>query len=91
MKRFVCLSLFWVVSLLMVTAQEKIVKLKVVQTSDIHGNFFPVDFIRQCPSEGSLARVSAFVKEQRNVYADRLLLLDDGDILQGQPSAYYYN
>lgn len=91
MKRFVCLSLFWVLSLLMVTAQEKIVKLKVVQTSDIHGNFFPVDFIRQCPSEGSLARVSAFVKEQRNVYADRLLLLDDGDILQGQPSAYYYN
>ena len=91
MKRFVCLSLFWVVSLLMVTAQEKIVKLKVVQTSDIHGNFFPVDFIRQCPSEGSLARVSAFVKEQRNVYADRLLLLDNGDILQGQPSAYYYN
>lgn len=91
MKRFVCLSLFWVVSLLMVTAQEKIVKLKVMQTSDIHGNFFPVDFIRQCPSEGSLARVSAFVKEQRNVYADRLLLLDNGDILQGQPSAYYYN
>lgn len=91
MKRFVCLSLFWVVSLLMVAAQEKIVTLKVVQTSDIHGNFFPYDFIRQCPSEGGLARVSAFVKEQRNVYADRLLLLDNGDILQGQPSAYYYN
>lgn len=40
---------------------------------------------------GSLARVYSFVQEERRAYGDNLLLLDNGDILQGQPSAYYYN
>ncbi|EJX08922.1 5'-nucleotidase family protein [gut metagenome] len=79
------------VSFVYLFAQHKVVRLKVVQTSDVHGNFFPTDFIRQCPAEGSLARVTTFVKEQRQKYGNRLLLLDNGDILQGQPSAYYYN
>ena len=72
-------------------AQERQVQLKLVQTSDIHGNFFPYDFIRQTEAAGSLARVSAFVREARQTWGDRLILVDNGDILQGQPSAYYYN
>lgn len=91
MKRLINVFLIFTVSLMQLFAQDKVVRLKVVQTSDIHGNFFPTDFIRQRPAEGSLARVAAFVKEQRQVYGNRLLLLDNGDILQGQPSAYYYN
>lgn len=91
MKRLTSVFLFWIVSLTLLLAQDRVVRLKVVQTSDVHGNFFPTDFIRQRPAEGSLAQVSSFVKEQRMMYGDRLLLLDNGDILQGQPSAYYYN
>ncbi len=37
------------------------------------------------------ARVHSFVKEQREKYGDNCLLMDNGDILQGQPTAYYYN
>lgn len=91
MKRLTSVFLFWIVSLTLLLAQDRVVRLKVVQTSDVHGNFFPTDFIRQRPAEGSLAQVSSFVKEQRMMYGDRLLLLDNGDILQGQPSVYYYN
>lgn len=40
-------------------------KLKVVQTSDIHGNYYPYDFIRRREATGSLARVHALV--QKNV------------------------
>ena len=40
---------------------------------------------------GSLARVYALVQKNREVYKGNLILLDNGDILQGQPSAYYYN
>lgn len=36
-------------------------------------------------------RIHAFVQKEREVYKDNLLLLDNGDILQGQPCAYYYN
>lgn len=74
-----------------VVAQDKVVRLKIVETSDVHGNFYPYDFIRRQPASGSLARVQAFVRQERLRYGDNLILLDNGDILQGQPSAYYYN
>lgn len=72
-------------------AQDQTVRLKIVETSDVHGNFYPHDFIRQQPAAGSLARVQAYVRQERQEHGDNLLLLDNGDILQGQPSAYYYN
>lgn len=72
-------------------AQEKVVKLKIVETSDVHGNFYPYDFVRRQPSAGSLARVYTWVQQERRRFGDNLILLDNGDILQGQPSAYYYN
>lgn len=82
----------WIFLLLGVTvAQEKEVKLKIIQTSDIHGNFYPHDFILQRDAAGSLARVHALVQKEREIYKDNLILLDNGDILQGQPTAYYYN
>lgn len=74
-----------------VPAQEQTVRLKVVGTSDLHGNYYPYDFILQRETAGSLARVCGFVREMRETYKDNLLLLDNGDILQGQPCTYYYN
>lgn len=75
----------------MLPAQEREVKLKIVQTSDLHGNYYPFDFIHQRDAAGSLARVHALVQTNREIYKDNLILLDNGDILQGQPTAYYYN
>ena len=65
--------------------------MKIVETSDVHGNFYPYDFVRRQPSAGSLARVYTWVQQERRRFGDNLILLDNGDILQGQPSAYYYN
>ena len=73
------------------SAQSRVVKLKFVETSDVHGSFYPYDFIRQEPAGGSLARVQTYVRQAREKWGDNLILLDNGDILQGQPSAYYYN
>jgi len=72
-------------------AQTKNVELRVIETSDVHGCFFPYDFIDRRPLKGSLARVCTYVKQLREQYGDRLLLLDNGDILQGQPTCYYCN
>lgn len=76
---------------MMTMAQTKTVEIRILQTSDVHGSFFPFDFINRQPSEGSMARVSSYVKELRKTYGDNLLLLDNGDILQGQPTCYYCN
>lgn len=72
-------------------AQTRNVCIRVIQTSDVHGCFFPYDFIERKPEKGSMARVSSYVKKLRAIYGNKLLLLDNGDILQGQPTCYYCN
>lgn len=74
-----------------ITAKPKTVKLRIIQTSDVHGCFFPYDFINRKPKEGTLARVITYVDSLRKHYGNNLLLLDNGDILQGQPTCYYCN
>lgn len=69
----------------------KDVEIKVLQTSDIHGNLFPENFITLSPYSGGMARISQMLKSYRDKYGDNLILLDNGDILQGQPSVFYYN
>lgn len=91
MRRFFSL---WLLAFLLaggLSASEKVVKLKIVETTDVHGNYYPYDFIGQRDAAGSLARVYDFVQKERQTYGDNLILLDNGDFLQGQPSAYYYN
>ena len=91
MIRFIYLIALLLALVAPASGQTREVKLKLVETSDVHGNFYPYDFIRRQPSAGSLARVQTFVEQEREKYGDNLVLLDNGDILQGQPSAYYYN
>ena len=73
------------------SAKTKEVSLRIVQTSDVHGCFFPYDFINREPKSGSMARVITYVDSLRQTYGRNLLLLDNGDILQGQPTCYYCN
>ena len=72
-------------------ADKKEVILNIIETSDVHGSYFPYDFITSKPQNGSLARLSSLVNERRSQYKDAFMLVDNGDILQGQPIAYYYN
>lgn len=67
------------------------VKVKIIETSDVHSAVFPYDLVNDHPSNSSLAQVSAFLKEQRADTNQIVFLLDNGDILQGDPVAYYYN
>lgn len=72
-------------------AQTKTVNLRIVETSDVHGYFFPYDFVERKPLDGTLMRVNTYVDRLRKEYGDNLLLIDNGDILQGQPTCYWSN
>ena len=76
---------------MLATAKKKTVTIKVIETSDVHGCFFPYDFINRRPLKGSMARVMTYVKQQRGQYGKNVILVDNGDILQGQPTCYYCN
>ncbi|WP_295155211.1 bifunctional UDP-sugar hydrolase/5'-nucleotidase [uncultured Brachyspira sp.] len=69
---------------------EEEVNFTIVQTTDIHGMIFPYNFITDKEENTSMAHVSSYLKHLKNE-GKTILLLDDGDSLQGQPTVYYYN
>lgn len=85
------LFLFTMTAVLL-SAKPREIRFKIFETTDVHGNYFPYDYLNQRPGEGSLTRAYSFIKAQRRLMKPQhVMLLDAGDILQGQPSAYYYN
>ncbi len=92
--RNLCLTLiagFSTISSMNVMANTD-VHIKILQTTDVHGNFFPYNFITRTPWKGSLARVATVIDSVRAAAGkENVVLIDNGDILQGQPTVYYYN
>lgn len=63
----------------------------VLYTTDVHGAYLAWDIRQNAPAKTSMSNVCTYVKQERSAHPDQLLLLDTGDMLQGQPSMYYYN
>lgn len=58
--------------------------LKIIHTSDLHGYFFPTDYLdREEKNTGYLSLLNKIEKD------DHTILTDGGDILQGSSFAYY--
>ena len=93
MKRVFLSTIIAATLTLSVQAQQtsKTVMLKVIETSDVHGHFFPWDFMESRPLKGTLTRANSYINRERQKYGDNLLLIDNGDILQGQPCVYWSN
>lgn len=68
----------------------KSVTLTFIETSDIHGAIYPYDFVNAKPMATSLAQVASLIADERAANPN-VVLLENGDSLQGQPTVYYYN
>lgn len=71
-------------------SDEDTVTIRIVHTTDVHGNYFSYNFLDNKPGKGSLSRLATYLEKARKENPN-LLLLDGGDILQGTPASYYYN
>ncbi len=69
---------------------EETITLHLLHTTDVHGNFLPFDYVKERPATGSMARLSTYVTALRND-GEMPILLEGGDLLQGEPISYYYN
>ena len=67
------------------------VDIEIICTTDVHGRMLNVDFMQHDSDIVSLANVMAYVEQVREEGQREIVLLDNGDILQGDPSMYYYN
>jgi 2',3'-cyclic-nucleotide 2'-phosphodiesterase/3'-nucleotidase len=73
------------------TVNAQTVTIKIIETSDVHGAILPYDLVNDTTSTSSLAQVHSYVNMERNLSGQSVVLLDNGDILQGDPLVYYYN
>lgn len=67
------------------------INLKFITTSDLHGAIYQYDFIENEVTKSSLAQIYTYLKEQRAYEDQEVILLDNGDMLQGQPVVYHSN
>ena len=72
------------------SSHKKSISISIVETTDVHGSFFPFDLVRNKVRKGSLASVASYVDSLRSIQRN-VILLDNGDILQGTPDVYYAN
>ncbi len=64
--------------------------LTIIESTDVHGVILPYDFIEKEKLNVSMASSFTYIKQVRKGN-DAMVLLDNGDNLQGQPEVYYYN
>lgn len=87
MQRFrvlvLLLAALMVVSMLPALAEEETVNITILETSDLHGTIYSYDYAVDTPTKNNgLVRAASYIKEQREIDPD-LLLVDNGDSIQG--------
>lgn len=58
-------------------------------TSDIHGTVLPFNYGNRLPQDAGLAKISSLVK-QIKTSSSHVLLIDNGDMIQGTPLTYHF-
>lgn len=92
MKKYLLLIVLFIsTGLFAQNTNPKDIHIKIMETSDVHGCIYPQDLVYQRTRRGSLAQVYTYIKQQRANHNQSVILLDNGDILQGTPFVYYYN
>ncbi|MCG7344706.1 bifunctional metallophosphatase/5'-nucleotidase [Sporosarcina sp. ACRSL] len=64
-------------------------KITILQTSDIHGSVYPQNYGTNEIADVGLGKLATIIKQERAL-DEQLLLIDNGDLIQGTPLTYYY-
>lgn len=65
------------------------VVITLLETSDIHGHLYPTDYRGPGDKPLGLAKLANIIRKERSE-SPSLLLIDNGDLLQGTPFMYHY-
>ncbi|MGC8545137.1 5'-nucleotidase C-terminal domain-containing protein [Athalassotoga sp.] len=85
MKKFLVLFLVLAFVLSVVSAYT----LTILETTDLHGHIYPVDYSNNMTTNYGLARIATLIQKIRSQQPN-VLLFDDGDLIQGSPLEYYH-
>src|SRR5213596_1229285 len=62
----------------------------IVATTDVHGRVFGWDYVRDAVAPGGLSRAATALETLRSRYPGHVVLVDAGDLLQGNPFATFF-
>ena len=62
----------------------------IVATTDVHGRVLGWDYVRDAAAPGGLARAATVIETLRAQYPDQVVLVDAGDLIEGNLFAGYY-
>src|SRR5437867_11931572 len=62
----------------------------IVATTDVHGRVFGWDYVRDAAAPGGLSRAATALETLRARYPGQIVLVDAGDLLQGNPFATFF-
>ncbi|WP_379971254.1 bifunctional metallophosphatase/5'-nucleotidase [Ectobacillus sp. sgz5001026] len=68
---------------------HKQVQLTILETSDIHGNIYPITYSNNQPAEVGIAKIATLIKQERSLH-EEVIVIDNGDLIQGTPLTYHY-
>jgi 2',3'-cyclic-nucleotide 2'-phosphodiesterase/3'-nucleotidase len=75
--------------LLAFPVQDTTAHLVVVSTTDVHGHATAWDYLNDRPFPGGLVRAGTVVDSLRRAWPGQVVLVDAGDLIQGDPLAAY--
>ena len=64
--------------------------LRILGTSDLHGYLFSHSYANNTKANLGISNVLPIIQKSREVF-DNVLLLDNGDTIQGSPLTYFHN
>ena len=70
--------------------QSDIVHLNILLTSDIHGTVYPIHYGNNEKADFGLAKLATRIAQER-AQNDHVIVIDNGDFIQGTPFTYYYS
>src|SRR5689334_153349 len=62
----------------------------IVATTDVHGRVLGWDYVRDAAAPGGLSRAATILESLRAQYPDRVVLVDAGDLIEGNLFARYF-
>lgn len=91
MVRIFYILILWITLLPASAALAREIKVQIAATADVHARLFSYDFVMNKPARTSMANVHYLVQAMRSREGSNIILLDNGDLLQGTPAAWYAN
>lgn len=64
------------------------IKIVILETSDIHGSVYPIHYGTNHFKSSGLGNIATLIEQQREEH-EHVLLIDNGDLIQGTPFAFH--